>query len=484
MVVSKTGVYTLYLGSDDGSMLWMGDTAYALIDNSGQHKYATKSAERMMTEKIPTAIRIDYFEATFQPSCKFSYKGPETGDQEKVVPRRALLQTSPLTGLLLEGFYLNAAAGACDYSEEACRTKAAADGLEFGGAGDYTTKGCYSYSASDTKYAGTVWYGKVSGGDVKKESQLNTLKEGQIRVSTCPEAEYTHIAKGCVDGHNIVKYTGKTVDECKAICDMKTGCKAFEFGVAYGGSGKYGPGDCSPQSSIDKEGCDGASYNLDLYIKEEFDEITGIPSDLVDRVPDVSMPVSTVNYEESKSPWVGFTQSINFAARFTGAIVVKKGGEYKFWLGCDEGCKLFVGATYDMVIDNGGVHSYEEKSGSTELIEGEHPIMITYVQKGGASALRFFWQGEDTENKRTIVGDMGGAGVFRRLAGPSSMPELSLLSHEEHAAEEAPLTKSFLSREEKASSPEEEAPALNKPPASFLARAEDSFVSGITSMFR
>jgi hypothetical protein len=162
----------------------------------------------------------------------------------------------------------NLFAGGCDYSEEACRSKAAADGLEFVAAGSYTTKGCYSYSEGN-KNAGKVWYGQVSGGDVTEDSQINSLKEYQIRVNTCPEAEYNHIVKGCVEGHNIASYTGKTVDECKAICDMSTGCKAFEFGVAYGGSGKYKPGDCSPQDSSNKKDCDGAVYNLDLYIKAD-----------------------------------------------------------------------------------------------------------------------------------------------------------------------------------------------------------------------
>ena len=44
---------------------------------------------------------------------------------------------------------------------------------------------------------------------------------------------------------NIIKYPGKTVDECKAICDGMDDCLAFEFGVAYGGAkGNYSPGDC------------------------------------------------------------------------------------------------------------------------------------------------------------------------------------------------------------------------------------------------
>ena len=43
-------------------------------------------------------------------------------------------------------------------------------------------------------------------------------------------------------------------------------CLAFEYGVAYGGSGTYKPGDCVLNS--DKQiDCDGSVHNLDLYVK-------------------------------------------------------------------------------------------------------------------------------------------------------------------------------------------------------------------------
>ena len=74
---------------------------------------------------------------------------------------------------------------------------------------------------------------------------------------------------GCVTGHNIHKYTGKTVDECAKICNETPNCKAFEFGVPYGGSlGSYKSGDCQPQSSANYANCDGQHHNLDLYVQQ------------------------------------------------------------------------------------------------------------------------------------------------------------------------------------------------------------------------
>ena len=80
---------------------------------------------------------------------------------------------------------------------------------------------------------------------------------------------YTHYPKGCVNGKNILKFTGKTVEQCKEICSAMSNCVAFEFGVAYGGArGNYQPGDCQPQSSTSRSGCDGSQWNLDLYVKD------------------------------------------------------------------------------------------------------------------------------------------------------------------------------------------------------------------------
>ena len=78
-------------------------------------------------------------------------------------------------------------------------------------------------------------------------------------------SSYSHMPRSCVDGHNIKKYTQKTVAECAQICDSTEGCAGFEYGVSYGGSGRYRPGDCQPNSIADTTGCDGAHHNLDFY---------------------------------------------------------------------------------------------------------------------------------------------------------------------------------------------------------------------------
>jgi len=65
-----------------------------------------------------------------------------------------------------------------------------------------------------------------------------------------------------------VKYSDKTVAECKDLCDADSSCVAFEYGVGHGSSDTtYAAKDCQPQSAMDETGCDGADLNLDLYKK-------------------------------------------------------------------------------------------------------------------------------------------------------------------------------------------------------------------------
>jgi len=70
-----------------------------------------------------------------------------------------------------------------------------------------------------------------------------------------------------VNGENIQRYSDKTVEECADICNADSLCLGFEYGVAYGGSGRYETGDCQKSSSTNLDGCDGAYHNLDFYTK-------------------------------------------------------------------------------------------------------------------------------------------------------------------------------------------------------------------------
>ena len=127
---------------------------------------------------------------------------------------------------------------------------------------------------SDDKSTWTEWTGERIVTQPKEQSQTSTSRTNtwQEAISKCSvpnrNPSYTHYTKACVGGHNIIKFTGKTVEQCKEICSAMSNCVAFEFGVAYGGAGGYQAGDCQPQSSANRGSCDGSYHNLDLYVKD------------------------------------------------------------------------------------------------------------------------------------------------------------------------------------------------------------------------
>eukprot|EP01050_Picozoa_sp_SAG11_P003404 SAG11_NODE_191_length_12943_cov_3.853706_13_plen_439_part_00 len=89
---------------------------------------------------------------------------------------------------------------------------------------------------------------------------------------------YVRYARACVaDAHglgstqsrdDLVLQPRQSVQQCSVLCDADPSCLAFEYGVEYGGLGGGAVGNCWLQTRADAEGCDGAYYNLDLYVKD------------------------------------------------------------------------------------------------------------------------------------------------------------------------------------------------------------------------
>ena len=83
-----------------------------------------------------------------------------------------------------------------------------------------------------------------------------TRKPPSVTYSGLKDVAWEQIAPGCVSGGkpssaNLVKYTGKSVADCQALCiEYGPECLGFEYGVAYGGAElPYQPSDCQLQSS-------------------------------------------------------------------------------------------------------------------------------------------------------------------------------------------------------------------------------------------
>lgn len=86
----------------------------------------------------------------------------------------------------------------------------------------------------------------------------------------------------------------------------------------------------------------------------------------------------------------------NFAVTFTGFIDVPTTGVWTFALDSDDGSTLRIHDS--MVVDNDGLHSALEKSGTIALEAGLHPIRIDYFEGTGQDDLILKWSspGSDT----------------------------------------------------------------------------------------
>jgi subtilisin family serine protease len=87
------------------------------------------------------------------------------------------------------------------------------------------------------------------------------------------------------------------------------------------------------------------------------------------------------------TPTVGFVgnggASDNVAAQFTGWVNVPIADYYTFFVESDEGAQLFVGD--QLVVDNDGLHSAQERSGSIGLKPGRHKVVVRYFEATGSA---------------------------------------------------------------------------------------------------
>ena len=99
--IPKSGQYTFFLESDDGSRLFV--DGKQVVDNGGTHAMEEVSAETELKEG-DHEIKIEFFEAEEDAGCIFSWRGP--GLEKGVVPASALFHKGAggEPGLLAEFF--------------------------------------------------------------------------------------------------------------------------------------------------------------------------------------------------------------------------------------------------------------------------------------------------------------------------------------------------------------------------------------------
>jgi mono/diheme cytochrome c family protein len=81
----------------------------------------------------------------------------------------------------------------------------------------------------------------------------------------------------------------------------------------------------------------------------------------------------------------------NFAIRFRGYVEMPADGIYTFYTLSDDGSVLRIGSS--LVVNNDGIHSAQEQSGSIQLQAGKHAFSVGFIQGGGGAELRVSVEG-------------------------------------------------------------------------------------------
>lgn len=79
-----------------------------------------------------------------------------------------------------------------------------------------------------------------------------------------------------------------------------------------------------------------------------------------------------------------------FSILWQGKIAIPESGVYTFGTRSDDGS--FVSIDGQLVVDNGGSHGAEERSGTIQLEQGFHDIEVRYNELGGSREMQLWWQ--------------------------------------------------------------------------------------------
>src|SRR6266571_9136401 len=146
------------------------------------------------------------------------------------------------------------------------------------------------------------------------------------------------------------------------------------------------------------------------------DSLEDFPSIRADKKPTLTRVDKTINVDSTTEAWPGTQLLDHFYIRWTGQLRVPKEGTYTFFLESDDGSRLFIDGK--QVVDNGGLHAMEEKSGQVDLKAGDHALKLEYFENEVDAGCKFSWQppGKDKEIVPASV-------LFAQAAAPEPAPE-------------------------------------------------------------
>lgn len=118
------------------------------------------------------------------------------------------------------------------------------------------------------------------------------------------------------------------------------------------------------------------------------------PAIAADRKPDLRRIDPKINYEQTSETFPGTDMADHFYVRWTGKVRISKDSKYTFFTESDDGSRLWIDGK--VIVDNGGLHAMEEKSGEVELKAGDHDLKLELFENDGDVGCKLSWETSST----------------------------------------------------------------------------------------
>lgn len=374
---AEPGLYTFYLGSDDGSQLFI--DGQLIINNDG-NKPVTELSASVQLSRGTHDIDVRYYENGGLAEVFLDWNGPGIDGR---TPMR--FDTRMDAGLKAEYFAVPLATSLNDIDfTVAPATVDRAEHIDFNAGG------------------GAAWAGGPTNGFAIKYTGSFDVQTGSTYTFylTGDDGAALYIDGALVidnDGLHAAKTLTGSVQVQAGVHDIEV--RYFERGG---------------QSSLKLE-WDGAGTNgrevmyfgpqeIDEGLRVEYWEIapgaTSLDDITFDGKPDQVGKVDTIQYsgngqfyDNGPSDWI--------AARYSGDFTVETAGTYTFYLTSDDGSVLYVNG--EELILNDGIHAAVEKTATVTLGAGTHDIEVRYFEAAGGAVIDLDWSGPDTGDVRAPV---------------------------------------------------------------------------------
>jgi len=126
-------------------------------------------------------------------------------------------------------------------------------------------------------------------------------------------------------------------------------------------------------------------------------EIQEFPTVAAEKKPSLRRVDKEINFEATEGKFAGTDYEDQIFVRWTGVLRVPADGKYTFFTESDDGSRVFIESK--LVVDNGGLHAMEEKSGEIELKAGDHDLRVEYFENGGTAGCKLSWEAKGIEKK-------------------------------------------------------------------------------------